>query len=223
MKKLLASVLIFFVGICFLYAKTFYAEGSNNIKKLALTFDDGPGQATEKILKILEEKNVKATFFMLGVKVKEFPQLAKAVLDAGHEIANHTYRHINFYTYKDKDKINKIEKELLHSGKIITDTLNIDTFLVRFPYGYSKPDALKIAKENNYYVINWTFGIDWKPMSIQEMHSGYKKAIRNGAIFLMHDITKDDKIVLFLSELIDEIKEKGYEVVTVSELLNLKH
>ncbi|WP_172412882.1 polysaccharide deacetylase family protein [Candidatus Endomicrobiellum trichonymphae] len=126
--------------------KTFYSNGSEYIGKVALTFDDSPSKSTEKKLEILGEKNnVKASFFMLGINVWKNPASAKAVVEAGHEIANHTYRHINFYTYKDKDKTGKIEKELLHSGNIIIkEVTGVEPFLVRFPYGYSKPDAEKV-------------------------------------------------------------------------------
>jgi peptidoglycan/xylan/chitin deacetylase (PgdA/CDA1 family) len=220
MKKIIILMFLLFSVACPSQTKTFYAEGSKDIRKVSLTFDDGPGKATEKILGILKENNIKATFFMLGVRVQNDPEGAKAVLASGHEIANHTYEHINFYTYKGEDKAIKIEKELLKSEKIIRDTLGVKPVLARFPYGYAKPDALTTAKNNGYYVINWSFGTDWENMSAEEMHAKYKEAIKNGAIFLMHDLSKNDKVLSFLSVFISEIKEAGYEIVTVSELLN---
>ena len=223
MKKIIVLIFLFLSITCFARAKIFYANGSEDVKKVSLTFDDGPGKATKQILEILKEKNVKATFFMLGVRVVNDPETAKEVVTAGHEIGNHTYEHINFYAYKDEDKSEKIEKELLQCEKVIKSTLGIQPFLTRFPNGYMRSDAVEAAKKHNYYLINWSFGIDWQNMSAEEMHTKYKRAIKNGAIFLVHDLPKNKKVLSFLGTFIDEIKEGGYEIVTVSELLNLKH
>jgi peptidoglycan/xylan/chitin deacetylase (PgdA/CDA1 family) len=220
MKKIIVLMLLLFSVECFSQNRTFYAQGSKDTKKVALTFDDGPGKATEKILGILKENNIKATFFMLGVGVQNDPAIAKTVLASGHEIANHTYEHINFYAYKGEDKAIKIEKELLRGEKIIKDVLGVKPVLVRFPYGYAKPDAIKTAENNGYHVINWSFGADWEKVSAKEMHAKYKKAVKNGAIFLMHDLPKNDKVLSFLGAFISEIKEAGYEIVTISQLLN---
>jgi len=222
MKNIVLFVIFFFMFVCFTQAKVFYVCGPKDVKKISLTFDDGPGEATEKILKILKQKNVKATFFMLGIRVENNPNIAKAVVLAGHEIANHTYGHVNFYVYKNKDKINKIEKELLKAESIINNILNIKTFLVRFPYGYAECDAIKVAERNGYYVVNWNFGIDWKNMSADKMYEEYTGAIKSGAIFLMHDLPKNDKVLSFLGKFIDKIIAEGYEIVTLSKLLDLR-
>jgi peptidoglycan/xylan/chitin deacetylase (PgdA/CDA1 family) len=222
MKKIIVLVFLFFTVICFAQVKTFYSNGYEDVGKVALTFDDGPGKATEKILEILEEKNVKASFFMLGTRVRKNPNGANAVAAAGHEIANHTCRHINFYAYKGKDKTDRIEKELLSGGNIIKKVTGFEPFLVRFPYGYSKSDAVEVAKKHNCCVINWSFGCDWEKITAGEMHDKYKKAIKGGAIFLMHDLHKNEKVLSFLSDFIDEIKQMNYEIVPVSELLNLE-
>jgi peptidoglycan/xylan/chitin deacetylase (PgdA/CDA1 family) len=160
---------------------------------------------------------------MLGCNVKNNSKIIKKVFDDGHEIANHTYKHVNFYNYNKEDKITIIENEILSTEKAIKDILNIKTFLVRFPYGYSKQDAIKIAKKHNYYVINWTFGIDWKQIDINKIYDEYKKSIKNGSIFLMHDASKNNNVLMFLEKFIDEIIESGYKIVTISELLNLKN
>jgi peptidoglycan/xylan/chitin deacetylase (PgdA/CDA1 family) len=154
--------------------------------------------------------------------VENEPDAAKALAAAGHEIANHTYRHVNFYAYRGKDKIARIEKEILQSENIIKRVTGTDPFLVRFPYGYSKYDALEVARKHGYCVVNWSFGCDWEKMSSEEMLNRYKKAVKKGAVFLMHDLPKNDKLLLFLGNFIDELKKSGYEIVTVSELLSLE-
>jgi peptidoglycan/xylan/chitin deacetylase (PgdA/CDA1 family) len=222
MKKINIIFVVICLFVCFSNSKTFYTNGYPRVKQVALTFDDGPGKATKKVLEILKEKNVKATFFMLGVRVENDTETAKEVVAAGHEIGNHTYGHVNFYSYKAADKIHKMEKEILQAKNVIKDKLGVDTYLMRFPHGYSKPEGLEVAQKQGYYVINWSFGMDWENMSAQEMHIKYTQAIKNGAIFLMHDLPKNNKILSFLGNFIDEIRSEGYEIVTVSELLNLK-
>ncbi|MDR1086857.1 MAG: polysaccharide deacetylase family protein [Endomicrobium sp.] len=223
MKKIISVAALICLFVCFSNAENFYANGSADTKKVALTFDDGPGKATEKVLEILKEKNVRATFFMLGVRVENDIEMAKKVVADGHEIGDHTYRHVNLYSYKKNNYItSEIEKEILASKKVIKDRLGIDTKLMRFPYGYSKPSALKVAQKFGYYVINWSFGMDWENVPAQQMHEKYKQAIKNGAIFLMHDLPKNERVLSFLGDLIDEIRAEGYDIVTVSELLNLK-
>ncbi|MDR2427051.1 MAG: polysaccharide deacetylase family protein [Endomicrobium sp.] len=222
MKKILLLVIIFFCCVlCRAENKVFYAEGTEKPKRIALTFDDGPGKTTEKILEILKNKKVKATFFMLGSKTVKKPMTAKKVAEEGHEIANHTYDHVNFFKYDAADKSEKIKDELLKSEKAIQKASGITPFLVRYPHGYAKRDAVDIAKENGYYVINWYFGCDWDlSLTDEEMYEKYISNIKSGAIFLMHDT--NTKAVNILSDFIDKLEEEGYEIVTVGELLGLK-
>ncbi|MDR0486415.1 MAG: polysaccharide deacetylase family protein [Elusimicrobiota bacterium] len=200
----------------------FYSKGPGNIKKISLTFDDGPGRSTDFVLKLLKEKNVKATFFLLGTQVEKNPKLAKRILEEGHEIGNHTYSHLNFYSYSESSRAEVIERELMKSGKILSRVLGINPRLVRYPNGYSKPDALEIAERYGYKVINWSFGEDWKrKIKNGQMYSQYLRAVSNGAILLFHDTHKNSKSLSFLPKLIDEIKKRKYEIATVSELLSL--
>lgn len=221
MKKVLFFIMLFGFALCHAESKVFYADGPKNSKKVALTFDDGPGKTTIRILEILKEKNVKATFFMLGNRVVKNPETAKKVAEAGHEIANHTYDHVNFFRYEAEDRKEKIQGELLKSEEIIKKSTGIKPFLVRYPHGYSRQDARDVARENGYYVINWSFGCDWDlKLTDEEMYDKYSGAIKNGAIFLMHD--SNTKAVNILADFIDKLKESGYEIVTISELLGLK-
>ena len=159
---------------------------------------------------------------MLGVSVASNPALAKTILNKGHEIANHTYKHINFYAYEGENKFFKMEQEILKAEDIIKNTLGVKTFLVRFPNGYAREDAISTSKKLGYYVINWSFGTDWKDILASQMYLKYKKAITSGAIFLMHDLFKNEKVISFLGDFIDDIKNEGYEIVTISELLDIK-
>ncbi|MDD3921944.1 MAG: polysaccharide deacetylase family protein [Endomicrobiaceae bacterium] len=210
--------------VSFLYASNvFYANGESTKKQIALTFDDGPGACTEEILKILKDKDVKATFFLLGVSIQPKKQLVKDIYEQGHQIANHTYNHFNFYKYKKDDIHEKMQEELLKCEQLINKIIDYKTKIVRFPHGFSRNLAKQIAKENGYIIVTWSFGCDWQTkLSRDEMYEQYKKNIKSGAIFLMHDLGKNKKVVSFLPQLIDDIKKEGYELVTINELLNIK-
>jgi len=220
-RYILALLCLFCFAFCNAEIKVFYADGSKDSKKVALTFDDGPGKATERILEILKEKDVKATFFMLGRRAAENPAAAKKAAQEGHEIASHTYDHFNFYKYTEEDKNEKIESELLKSEKAIKKATGVKPYLVRYPYGYARQDAQDTAKKHKYFVINWSFGCDWDlKLTEEEMYEKYAGAIKSGAIFIMHD--SSTKAVNILAGFIDKIKAEGYEIVTVSELLELQ-
>ncbi|MCL2390386.1 MAG: polysaccharide deacetylase family protein, partial [Endomicrobia bacterium] len=163
------------------------------------------------------------TFFMLGSQVEKKPKLAKEVFEAGHEVQSHMYSHISFFKYEKEDKYEKMKDELLKAERIIEKNTGVKPYLVRFPYGYSKDDAKKVVSESGYKIINWTFGCDWdRKLTAEEMRKKYAGKIKGGAIFLMHDLNYNERLLSFLGDFIDEIKAQGYELVTVSELLDLK-
>ena len=226
MKKTFIYVIaIFLMQVClFADDNIFYTHGDRHEKKIALTFDDGPSNNTDYILNILKEKNVKATFFILAVNVIDREKALKKIYEQGHEIASHTYNHINFHRIKAMDKLyEEIFSELKLAEIAIKDVLGFYPVLVRYPHGYTGQTAFKIAKENGYKVINWTFGCDWHAeIGKEQMYQMYKDNVQNGYILLMHDSQDISKLKYFLPKLIDYAKEKGYEIVTVSELLNLK-
>ena len=92
-------------------AGKFYYQGHTKEKIIALTFDDGPGVFTPRILDLLKEHHIRATFFMLGDQIQPYAAIAKEVAGAGHELGNHTYTHTNFNTAKTADR-EKFVKEL---------------------------------------------------------------------------------------------------------------
>lgn len=225
---LLLILLILFSVHCFpLTAVTpgsFFAEGNKNKRAVALTFDDGPGEWTLQVLDILDQYQIKATFFMNGDQVEIRPQLAKEVAKKGHEIADHTYSHINFYEYEKKHGLEKtkvkIKEEIKKSKEIISRITGVSPRLCRMPHGYHRPWMKEIAKEFGVVLVNWTFGQDWHPVSEEEMTKNYSRHLRAGAIFLFHDGGKKrEKTVRSLPKIIEEAKKKGVSFLTVGELI----
>ncbi len=199
------------------YKSCYVLSGNKNSKMVALTFDDGPNvKYTPGLLSILKEKNVKATFFLLGEQVKLYPSQAKAIADEGHEIGNHSYSHVNF----QKSSKEIIEKEIKDTQDITEQTTGKKPVILRPPYGNGNQASVEIAKKygiNNF--IFWTVDTnDWKSGTTKD--SIVNKTIREtkgGGIILLHD--RFTKSVDSVREIIDKLKEQGYSFVTISELL----
>lgn len=201
----------------------FYSDGLSSKKWVTLTFDDGPKpEVIDKIFDILKKENVKATFFLVGSNIKLHSQYVSKYLQLGHEIGSHTYSHRNYYQLKEKKSIEEIEKilteELSANENIIQELTGIKPFFMRMPNGYISPMVKKVAKEKKYVVVNWTFGCDWHKNTKNELIKKYLRSVKPGAIFLFHEkkVTAEA-----LPEIIGGIKKKGYEIVTLREILGL--
>ena len=187
-------------------------------KKIALTFDDGPHpRFTERILKILDKYGVKATFFVIGVNIQNYPEPLKKIYAAGHEIGNHSYSHDNV---KDLDA-STARVEMEKCEQVIRDTVGISTSVFRPPRGACNPDVLKSARELGYSVVLWSIDtLDWKGTSPLTVFKTVNGQISGGDIILMHDYTSGSNAACeALDSIIPELIAKGYEFVTVSELI----
>ncbi len=206
-------------------------SGPANEKRIAVTFDDGPGVNTEKFLDLLDRYQVKVTFFMLSNKVKNRPEVAKMVLARGHEIGDHTTQHDNYKLVlrelKKKDPQNgeaqaqrKLIDDMKRSRDVIEKTLGIKLVYLRMPYGIDGKWIHEAAREAGFVLINWDWGADWNKDSAEKLIPGYVKAIHPGAIILLHDgWPKSDKSLAITEAVLKAAKEKGYEVVTMGKLL----
>lgn len=220
-----------------IYPGEFYTSGPSSAKKIALTFDDGPGPETEKFLDLLKRHQVKATFFMLGELAGYKPLVVKRVTDDGHEVASHTTYHTNYKsTYKkifaeqsskgrgDEEAVKEVKQMLLadmkKSDALIQKATGQKISLCRMPHGIDRPWIKETAREMGYTLVNWTYGADWSPQSYEQLLPGYLKAIKPGAIFLFHDGGRNRVKSLQLTEaVILEAKKQGYSIVPVGELL----
>lgn len=216
---------------------SFVTSGPPTSKRISLTFDDGPGPETTQLLELLDQYNVKATFFMLGEQVKYRPAIAKSVAQRGHEIANHTTRHINYLsryralegefgtdTEAPQKAAMQVRRELLEDMKdsksFIENKTGATVKLCRMPHGVDRPWVNDAAKEAGLVMVNWTYGADWLETPEAELEKSYVSEIKPGAILLFHDGGKNRKKTLRLTEtVIKAAKERGYEIVPVGELL----
>lgn len=181
---------------------------------IALTFDDGPSKYTKEIVKLLNEYDANATFFILGNKVENYHDTLSYVLESGNELGNHSYNHKKLTKLSSKELHNQIEM----TNNIVKKTLDYDIHLFRPTYGATS----NLLKSNvNMEIVLWNVDTeDWKLRNSKKI---YKKAlhdIKDGKIILMHDIYNSTLESLKL--LLPELKKQGYQIVTVSELKEIQ-
>lgn len=180
-------------------------------KRVALTFDDGPElNVTTQILETLKKYDAKATFFMLGSRVEYYPEIAKSVQAAGHELGNHSWNHPNL----NKADINKIQEEINKTSAIIEEVTGQKATLFRPPYGAFN-DTVKA--QSDLPIALWDVDtLDWKHRNADQLLAHIKQHTKDGSIILMHDIhqsTADG-----LDAVLAYLQSEGYTFVTVSEL-----
>lgn len=186
-------------------------------KKVALSFDAAWGnEDTQKLLDILKKNDVRATFFMTGGWVESYPDDVKAIYEAGHDLGNHSENHKNMSQLSEEEKTS----ELLSVHEKVKKLTGENMELFRPPYGDYDDRVILNAKENGYYTIQWSVdSLDWKDYgadSILDTVLNHKE-LDNGAIILCHNGAKYTAEAL--EALITGLKEKGYEIVPVSELI----
>lgn len=207
--------------------ESFEERITNLIKKeekiAYLTFDDGPTlKATGKILDILKQENVKATFFVVGKHVKEHPKLVQRAYQEGHYIANHGYYHDNTKLYQNSNRfISEIQNTDAEIGKAI-GVRDYCSHIFRFPNGYmssnykaKKKEAVKLLSSIDYTYIDWNClnHDSVKKYSSSQLLKNLKKSAKNKGtlVILMHDTSDVNDTPSILKDSIDYLKEQGYE------------
>lgn len=184
---------------------------------VALTFDDGPnGKATPKILDTLEKYGVVATFFDLGQNMANYPKVVKREETIGCEVESHTYAHKNL----NKLTSAQIKADMEKAEKVYQNVLGHKPSLVRPPYGNANSTVKSTLK---YPLINWDIDtLDWKSRNaesvLKEIH---KYSDYDGRIILMHGIYNSTAEAV--EKLVPELIDKGYQLVTVSEMAKYKN
>ncbi|HHY73312.1 MAG TPA: polysaccharide deacetylase family protein [Bacillus bacterium] len=207
------------------YPNTIIYKANTKEKVIALTFDDGPdNRFTPLILDILKKYDVKATFFLLGTRVRAYPDVTKRIYNDGHVIGNHTYWHPVLTNTGVKNMIWEIEK----NEKEIMSIIGARTDLFRAPYGALDEKMLKQLENMEYRCIGWSVDSqDWKSLSSDDIKRNVLNAAHPGAIILMHSAghwTQDlTGTANALNDLIPYLKKKGYVFVTIPELWSIEH
>ena len=186
-------------------------------KKVALSFDAAWGnEDTRQILDVLKRHNIHVTFFMTGGWVEKFPEDVKAIYEAGHDLGNHSENHKNMSQLSDEEKT----QELMKVHNKVKELTGVDMELFRPPYGDYNDAVILNATKNGYYTIQWDVdSLDWKDYGVNNIIDTVvnHKNLGNGSIILCHNGAKYTKDAL--DAMITGLKEKGYEIVPVSELI----
>lgn len=182
------------------------------VKKVALTFDDGPHPTiTRQLLDGLRDRDVKATFFVTGEHALECPKQIKQMQDDGHLIGNHTYHHVQLTTVGTEI----FQSEITQTNEVIEEITGEKPEFIRPPYG-SWDKALET--QLNMLPVLWDVDpLDWCSTDAQQISKKVLSQVKENDIILMHDGYESSVTAAFM--IVDELKRQGYEFVTVDELI----
>ena len=185
---------------------------------IAMTFDDGPSPTlTPKLLDLLAEHHIKATFFVIGQNVAEHPEVVARAVREGHEIGNHSWSHPNLGRMSD----DAVRLQLTRTDDAIRNAAGIRPVLLRPPYGSITPRQKQwIHNEFGYEIILWDVDpLDWKRPGPTAIFSRILKATHAGSIVLSHDIHPGT--IEAMPATFSQLEAKGFKFVTVSELIGM--
>jgi len=208
------------------YGRTFTGLGRGT-KQIALTYDDGPNDPhTLRLLEVLAQHDVRATFFLIGRYVQLRPEIAREIVKAGHIVGNHTFTH-PLLIFKSAAEI---RQELSGCRSALQDAIGEDSSLIsnlfRPPFGGRRPAVLRIAREMGLEPVMWNVtGYDWNAPPCAVIEQKVAKQIRGGDVILLHDgghkhMGADrSQTVVATDHLINSYKSEGYEFGTIPQML----
>jgi len=207
------------------YGKTFTGLDPAS-RQLALTYDDGPNDPyTWQLLEGLERRGVKATFFLIGRFVQRKPEIARALVAAGHAIGVHTWDHPNLIFCTATET----HRQLQQTQQVIFEATGVNAELFRPPFGGRRPITLRTACAMKLQPVMWSVSsYDWKRGSADEIASRVERQIRGGDVILLHDgeyhrIGVDRSRSIAASDrIISRYQGEGYEFVTVPRMMGMR-
>lgn len=196
-------------------AKTPIYSVAREDNKIAISFDAAWGsEYTRTILDILDEYNIKSTFFVVKFWVEDYPEVAREIINRGHEIGNHSATHPEMGNLSPAD----IEVEIMSTHETIKSVTGFEANLFRPPFGHYSPGMLSSIAELGYYSIQWDVdSLDWKERGAEDIVLRVTQQVQAGSIVLFHNNAKH--ITEALPLVLEEFKERNLEVVPVSQLI----
>lgn len=195
-------------------------SGANDLKAIALTFDDGPHpDYTPGLLKVLSDYQVQASFFWLGHCVDRYPSLAKAVHQQGHGIGLHGYYHQSFPTLSAE----ALKKSLVKTQRAIAQACHLDPATIRDvrpPNGMFTPQTLRLLHAERYRVVMWSVvPEDWVRPGTAVVQQRVIDQVQSGDLVVLHDgCCGGQDVVQTCQQLIPQLLEQGYRFITVNEM-----
>jgi peptidoglycan-N-acetylglucosamine deacetylase len=200
------------------YPSSVYLNGSDQ-KRVALTFDDGPdNRNTPMIIDTLAKYNVKGNFFFIGEKIKKYPEVVKDAVHNGNLVLSHSYYHHDLSKESEAD----ITADLTLTDQTLDDVIGKRPALIRPPFGAVNDTVIKAAIRNGEKIVLWSIDtLDWSQMEKANIISNVINNVRNGDIILMHSNEDKTETAQALPEIIEGLKQNGFEIVDLETLLNL--
>lgn len=196
-------------------ASKFIRQGSNDKKRVSITFDDGPYSLTEKYINVLQKYDVHATFFLIGIQIEKYPDEAKKIVESGYEIGIHSYSHRQL-TAMGKSSIENDFQKSLSAIKSITDS---EIRFFRPPFGDFNDAVIDIAKRHKLTTVLWCVDPrDWQNDDPNVIAQHVIEKAENGAIILLHE--GRESTLVALPQIIEGLWERGFNIVSLSELLS---
>lgn len=184
---------------------------------IALTFDDGPSPYTDEVMKVFEEHQANASFFMLGQNIQNYPDTVKHMVENGFEICNHSWDHKSI----ESDDRQHIRKEVFDTQDVLYELTGHEAVYVRPPYGAWNDTTKQVLNQNGLQVALWNVDSeDWKNRDKQITLERAKAGEFDRAMILFHDLYPTT--LEAVKELVPYLQSKGYQLVTVSELFKYK-
>ncbi len=219
-----AYLVIFIIGVSVLKLNFFVSaacRGDSTAKRVALTFDDGPDPAaTPSLLEVLRRRQIKAAFFPIGAKTRDYPQIIKQIDQEGHILGNHSYRHVwwtNFLISRGLDREMKLAQEAIEAA------IGKAPAYFRPPMGLTNPHLRSVLRKHGLSVVGWDVRPFDTTASAEKVIRRVLKKIRNGSIIALHDTGRSPtKLTRLIDELVTKIKEREYTFGELEELIGIR-
>jgi peptidoglycan/xylan/chitin deacetylase (PgdA/CDA1 family) len=195
-------------------------KGADDRRCVSLTFDDGPDEVmTPKVLDVLKENGIKATFFIIGSKAEKHPELISRIVEEGHIVGGHSWAHKSNFPIQSS---NEICHELLKSENMICGITGKSMRLFRPPFGVTNPLISDAVEANGYITVGWSIrSLDTDSDKDRNIIlERIVKRLHNGAVILLHDrCACSDEL---LRMLITALREKNYDIIGLDEMFNIE-
>lgn len=216
-------VAVILLGVFVLRLRVFVdatVRGPRGAEGVVLTFDDGPDpESTRRTLDALDAAGAKATFFVIGRKAEKHPDVVRAILDRGHTIGLHSYRHDRLFALRGE---RRWRKDLTRGARVLEEITGVRPQLFRPPIGHTVPHTARVVRELGMRIVAWDVSArDGVAAAPETVTKRVLRDVRPGSIVLLHDAsergTHEPAGVAALPAILDGLKAKGLRVVPLSE------
>lgn len=200
------------------FGKTHSKASRNSSKQVSLTFDDGPCPYTNQVLDLLDQYDMKATFFCIGQQVLKYPEIANRIIESGHSIGNHSFTHRKDIAFSN---VREMITEIQLADEALAKATKYTTPMYRPPFGVTNPNVIKACKASNKQIIGWSIrSLDTVIKDEKRILNRIVPRLKAGDIVLLHDTS--ERTVRVLEQLLIKMKEMNLQSIPVDRLLKIE-